>query len=88
MGAHVDRAWPETSTQISIGDGVKKVFLSASGTGEGMWVRVSSIYTWGVIGELTSDPVETYRPPIKKGDLVAVNLFEMIDWIREPNREP
>jgi len=86
VSPRVDRTWPETAEQLVAGDAVKKVFVAANGSGEGMWVKVMKVYPWGIVGMLASPPVETYRPELVKGNVVAVNLHEVIDWLREhPN---
>ena len=80
----VDRAWPETAEQLKPGDLVKKTFNSSASTAaEGMWVEVRSIHAWGIVGFLSNTPDETYVPQLEKGSIVAVNLHEILDWVRD-----
>ena len=79
----VDRVWPASVEQLKAGDMVKKTFLSSDGAGEGLWVLVKQITSWGIIGPLLNPPSETYVPQLEEGSIVAVNLFEIIDWVRD-----
>lgn len=84
MGHPVGRTYPDRIEEIKVGDVVQRGFQSSDGVrGETMWIEVAVIHSGGFVsGPLTNDPLHKYIPPLKHGDTVAVNLFEMLDWSR------